>query len=80
MDIKINNLEISAVMDAIECYLEIVDNPLDTHALKSFVNKISNQVRNSNQPVEEKVVENNICLDDIIEAEGWKILEAADHD
>ena len=41
MKLKVNNLELNAVLEAIETQLDHVNDPLTLAALKSFVKKVN---------------------------------------
>ncbi|HUW89133.1 MAG TPA: hypothetical protein VMV43_01290 [Candidatus Nanopelagicaceae bacterium] len=57
MEVKLNNCELVAVLSGIENYLDYTDDPMVIASLKSFVNKVSDEIRTFNRKPDELTVQ-----------------------
>jgi len=65
MKLKLNNCELVAVLTGIENYIEYADDPIVIASLKSFVNKVGNEIRSFNNKPDELVIQLRHQLEEI---------------
>ena len=65
MDLKLNNCELVAVLSGIDNYLDYTDDPMVIASLKSFVNKVGDEIRTFNNKPDELVIQLRHQLEEI---------------
>jgi len=65
MNLKLNNCELVAVLNAVQNYLDYIDDDMVEASLMSFASKINDNSRSFNRLPEQLAIDTRAMLDDI---------------